>query len=161
MDGYSPVDIRIFRNRSSHEAQCASHRSPANALRAFGSDSSNARRCSMKINFLLATLALMVVGCGDKGGKTTNVVPPGAGSTTKVRPANVTSVKVALVDTELKFVVLDCTLVRMPKPLSKLQVYRDGEKVGELVTTSQVEEAFLVADISKGEIKVGDEARIE
>ncbi len=115
----------------------------------------------MKINFLLATLALMVVGCGDKGGKTTNVVPPGAGSTTKVRPANVTSVKVALVDTELKFVVLDCTLVRMPKPLSKLQVYRDGEKVGELVTTSQVEEAFLVADISKGEIKVGDEARIE
>lgn len=115
----------------------------------------------MKINLVIAMLALWAVGCGDKTGKPATVVPPGAGSTTKVRPASVTSVKVALVDTELKFVVLDCSLIRMPKPLSRLQVYRDGEKVGEVVTTSQVEEAFLVADISKGEIKVGDEARIE
>ncbi|MSR66189.1 MAG: hypothetical protein EXS24_02305 [Pedosphaera sp.] len=115
----------------------------------------------MKINILLAGFIVFAVGCGDKGGKPTAVVPPGAGSTTKVRPANVTTVKVALVDAELKFVVLDCTLIRMPKPLARLQVYRNGEKVGEVVTTNQIEETFLVADISKGEIKVGDEARIE
>ena len=67
--------------------------------------------------------------------------------------------KVALVDKKLQFVVIDFTYSRMPKDNLLFGVYRNGLKIGEVTTTAQTDDAFLVADINKGDIQMGDDVR--
>lgn len=79
-------------------------------------------------------------------------------------PANGQSVavgrgKVALVDKKLQFVVIDFTYSRMPKDNLLFGVYRNGLKIGEVTTTAQTDDAFLVADINRGDIQMGDDVR--
>lgn len=69
--------------------------------------------------------------------------------------------KVALVDSELGFIVVDFALSQMPGPEQKFYAYRNGSVVGEVITTGQADETFLVADINKGDIREGDIIRPE
>jgi len=69
--------------------------------------------------------------------------------------------KVALVDAELGFIVVDFALSQMPGPEQKFYAYRNGAVVGEVITTGQTDETFLVADINKGDIREGDIIRPE
>ena len=69
--------------------------------------------------------------------------------------------KVMLVDKELGFIVVDFTFSQLPPAEQKYYVYRGNQQVGEVITTGQVDETFLVADINKGDIRAGDLIRPE
>lgn len=70
--------------------------------------------------------------------------------------------KVMLVDQSLGFCVVDFMFVaKMPPAEQRYFVYRGNQQVGEIVTTSQTDETFLVADINKGDIREGDSVRPE
>jgi|TARA_B100001971_G_scaffold205064_1_gene222013 hypothetical protein len=69
--------------------------------------------------------------------------------------------KVMLVDRELGFIVVDFTFSQLPPAEQKYYVYRGNQQVGEIITTGQVDETFLVADINKGDIRAGDLVRPE
>ncbi len=106
---------------------------------------------------LIAILgAAFLVGCKFIKSGTEPVPPPKKGSVT---PAKSGVGKIALVDTELGFVVLDYTLQKVPRPELRLTVYRGSQKVGQVTTTRQSEDSHLIADIISGPIQVGDEAR--
>ena len=67
--------------------------------------------------------------------------------------------KVALVDAKLGFVVVDFTYSRLPTANLRFNVYRQGLLIGEVTTTAQKDNDFLVADINKGDIHKGDDVR--
>ena len=70
--------------------------------------------------------------------------------------------KVMLVDQALGFCVVDFMFVaKMPPAEQRYFVYRGNQQVGEIMTTSQTDETFLVADINKGDIREGDSVRPE
>ena len=69
--------------------------------------------------------------------------------------------KVAKVNDELGFVVLDFTFSRLPEANRRLGVFREGRRVGQLTTTAMSDDAYLVADINKGDIRLGDDVRQE
>ncbi len=84
----------------------------------------------------------------------------GGGVATQTSPAP-NHGKVATVNRELKFAVLDFALARLPGPDQRLGVYRNGARVGEVTTTRMVDDTFLVADINRGDIRQGDDVRPE
>ena len=68
--------------------------------------------------------------------------------------------KVMLVDQALGFCVINFMFVaQMPPSEQRFFVYRGNQQVGEIVTTAQTDETFLVADINKGDIREGDSVR--
>ena len=69
--------------------------------------------------------------------------------------------KVMLVDKELGFIVVDFTYSQLPPAEQRYYVYRGNQQVGEVITTGQSDETFLVADINKGDIRAGDLIRPE
>jgi len=58
-----------------------------------------------------------------------------------------------------RFVVLRFPGGRLPAVGQPLAVYRDGLRVGELKVTGPQREEHIVADITAGEVRVGDEVR--
>jgi len=70
--------------------------------------------------------------------------------------------KVMLVDQALGFCVVDFVFAaQMPPSEQRYFVYRGNQQVGEILTTAQTDESFLVADINKGDIREGDSVRPE
>ena len=69
--------------------------------------------------------------------------------------------KVASVNANLRFVVIDFALNRPPQADQRLSVFRDGQKVGEVKISSQARNSIVAADITAGEARVGDEVRGE
>ncbi len=69
--------------------------------------------------------------------------------------------KVLLVDKELGFIVVDFAYSQLPPAEQRYYVYRGNNQVGEVITTGQIDETFLVADINKGDIRAGDLIRPE
>ncbi|MBC8096818.1 MAG: hypothetical protein H7Y43_13495 [Akkermansiaceae bacterium] len=70
--------------------------------------------------------------------------------------------KVSTANNDLKFVVLTFPVGQMARPNQRLNIYRAGLKVGEVIATAAPEmrrEDSIVADITVGEAKVGDEVR--
>ena len=63
---------------------------------------------------------------------------------------------VSLVDKSLGFIVIDFGQSSLPPPMKKLPVYRGDQQVGEVTTTAQTDETYLVADINNGDIREGD-----
>ena len=67
-----------------------------------------------------------------------------------------------VVDRALGFCVVDFLFTaQMPPSEQRYFVYRGNQQVGEIVTTGQTDETFLVADINKGDIREGDSVRPE
>ena len=99
------------------------------------------------------------------GGDTNVTTPPAQGSQAKLGTTPVSYAqqgKVMLVDQSLGFCVVDFMFVaKMPPAEQRYFVYRGNQQVGEIVTTSQTDETFLVADINKGDIREGDSVRPE
>lgn len=69
--------------------------------------------------------------------------------------------KVASVNSDLRFVVIDFAMNTLPKVDQRLYVYRLGQKVGELRISGQMRNSIVAADIMSGEARVGDEVRSE
>jgi len=57
------------------------------------------------------------------------------------------------------FVVLQFPGGRLPVPGQSLAVYREGLKVGELKVSGPQREDHIVADVTAGEVRTGDEVR--
>ncbi len=135
----------------------------------------------LAIHILAATaVVLSVSGCGSFGGIGKDSTDPNGGftegpsngpsGTTKFPPPArgaekaITSGqgKVMMVDKALGFCVIDFLFIaQMPPSEQRYFVYRGNQQVGEIVTTAQTDETFLVADINKGDIREGDSVRPE
>ena len=78
------------------------------------------------------------------------------------KPSGTSQGKVMLVDQALGFCVVDFVFAaQMPSSEQRYFVYRGNQQVGEILTTAQTDESFLVADINKGDIREGDSVRSE
>jgi hypothetical protein len=67
--------------------------------------------------------------------------------------------RVASVNEAGRFVVIKFPLGRMPSLQSTLNVYRQGQKVGELKVTGPQKDDHIVADIHSGDCRVADVVR--
>jgi hypothetical protein len=67
--------------------------------------------------------------------------------------------KITKLDGKYGFVVVDFSSRVMPPVGTRVTVYRDGGPVGEIQLTEPTRPQFATADILKGELQVGDEAR--
>ena len=89
--------------------------------------------------------------------------PPSASKKTKppiVTPASGISGRVALVNTLLRYVIVDFSLSsQAPMPEQKMGVYRQGVKVGEIKISEQSQALNFAADITAGEVQMGDVVR--
>lgn len=64
-------------------------------------------------------------------------------------------------DPALRFVVMDFPVLKMPAVDQRLNVYRNGQKVGEVKVTGPRQETVIAGDITSGEARVGDEVRAD
>lgn len=69
--------------------------------------------------------------------------------------------KVAFVNPDARFVILDYSLSQMPPAGQRLMVFRKGMRVGEVRISGQPQSGFVAADITAGDIQTGDETRRE
>lgn len=69
--------------------------------------------------------------------------------------------RVAAVNDKLRFVVLDFGLSRVPEVEQRLNVYRHGQKIGEVKVSGPTINQNTVADILSGDVQVGDEVRAD
>lgn len=67
--------------------------------------------------------------------------------------------KVKSVNPTARFVVLSFPVGHLPTPDQGFSVYRKGLKVGEIKTTNQQLNEYVVADILQGDAEEGDEVR--
>jgi hypothetical protein len=134
----------------------------------------------MKIWILVVVLCVSLMpGCGTfKGDGKAKVQPPSNTGATAAQPPwggspnpptksgaqpvapKPSRGKVAHVDAALGFVVIDFTFSAMPPAGLRFGVFRNGLRIGEITTTKMVDEAFQVADINKGDIRMGDDVRL-
>ena len=82
-----------------------------------------------------------------------------APATPTAAPGNALVGKVALVNGTARFVVLNFPLGKMAQVDQRLNLYRNGAKVGEVKVSGPQREANIVADLVAGEAEIGDEAR--
>ncbi len=115
-------------------------------------------------------LALVLTSCAKKHrGAEGATFGPGPGATTAagakpgekliVTPEPGLTGKVAKVNPDGRFVVLNFPLGHLPPADQHLSIYRQGLKVGEVKITGPQLEDNIVADLIAGEARVGDEAR--
>ncbi len=98
----------------------------------------------------------------ETGGDTNVTAPPAQGKPGTALVSYAQQGKVMLVDQALGFCVVDFMFVaKMPPAEQRYFVYRGNQQVGEIMTTSQTDETFQVADINKGDIREGDSVRPE
>jgi len=66
---------------------------------------------------------------------------------------------VVSVNSALRFLVMDFPVRKLPVLEQRLNVYRNGQKVGEVKVTGPGRETTIAGDIIVGEVQVGDEVR--
>ena len=109
---------------------------------------------SMRLAFLTTVFAALLLGCKNPATDGRTVRTP-----VKVIPVNPIQGKVVLLKTDLNYVIIDFSLGRLPSPEQKLNVYRGGQKVGQVRISGQSVSVNFAADIVAGEAKVGDEVK--
>jgi hypothetical protein len=90
--------------------------------------------------------------------ETNEQVPPKSPSPI-VTPDNAVVGKVSLVNDAGRFVVLTFPLGQLPPAETRLYVYRQGLKTGELRVTGQQQDVNVIADIVSGNAQKGDQVR--
>ena len=108
----------------------------------------------MKLAAITFALACALAGCVAPKKDTKPPAPP-----PDVKPLTPILGKVLVVNTDLKYVVVDFALSRPPIPGDLFNVFRMGMKVGEVRINNLSTAANFAADITAGEVKVGDEVR--
>ena len=104
-----------------------------------------------------------IAGCASKHAPKFADLPdaskPTAGTKPIVKASTALTGKVVSFNTVGRFAVLNFPVLRMPAIDQVLFVYREGLKVGEVKITGPQREDNIVADITAGEVKTGDEVR--
>ena len=67
--------------------------------------------------------------------------------------------RVVSVNPALRFLVMDFPIRKLPVLEQRLNVYRNGQKVGEVKVTGPGRDTTIAGDIMLGEAQVGDEVR--
>ncbi len=117
------------------------------------------------VRAFVAILLAAWVGSGcSTGGPGARPTPPG--SATGPDPAEGVNRldervqgKVVEANARLRYVVMDFPLRRMPALEQRLNVYRDGQKVGEVKVSGPVRDTTVAGDVMVGEAREGDEVR--
>ncbi|MEI8064093.1 MAG: hypothetical protein WCH84_08520 [Verrucomicrobiota bacterium] len=110
----------------------------------------------MKLTLSILLLAVLT-GCATK--LTPPAKPPAGTGKKPTVQFTVSGAKIIHFDAKLKFVVLDYRSRAMPAIGTRLAVYRNGQRVGEVQITDPVRVNLATADILTGEVRIGDEAR--
>lgn len=76
-----------------------------------------------------------------------------------ITPVSAFAGKVVLVNAPLKYVVVEGVIGRLPPVDQSLNVYRDGQRVGVVIVSNQARGANFAADLTQGEVRVGDTVR--
>ena len=122
---------------------------------------------------MLLSCGLVVCGCAGKKSS-----PPATGPAAKAggpvwaplattatpattAPATGSAGRVLLVDPGIRCVVLNFPVGQMAAPDQRLNIYRQGAKIGEVKVTGPQREDNTVADLVAGEAQVGDEVRVQ
>ena len=99
-------------------------------------------------------------GCvGPNGGGAT--ADPGAAEDAYYQLDESVAGKIVLVNAAMQFVVMDFHLRRLPALEQRLDVFRAGQKVGEIRVTGPVREMTVAGEILSGNPEAGDEVREE
>jgi hypothetical protein len=106
--------------------------------------------------FLLA--AMIAAGCASRKEPP---IPRHPVAHELIRPLDAGTAKVLAVNERLRFVVLDYSLNPIPEFGRRLDVIRNGQKVGSLKVTGPVSGMTTAADLVAGEARAGDLARPE
>ena len=69
--------------------------------------------------------------------------------------------KVRAIHSTSRFVVIDFYLSRLPQIGQRMNLYRQGLKVGEVKISGPEMSQYIAADIVAGDAQVGDEVRVE
>lgn len=67
--------------------------------------------------------------------------------------------RIASVNNQLHFVVLDFSVARMPAVNQVLTIYRAGQKIGEVKVSGPAFDNNIAADLLSGSPQIGDEVR--
>ena len=117
---------------------------------------------------VLALAVLLTSGCAR--GKKEAAQKPAAAFTVKtmdgntnvvVTPVNSPVGRVASVNAQAKFAVINFPVGQLPAHESRLAVFHNGTKTGEIKITGPAQENFTVGDITAGTVLEGDEVRAE
>lgn len=76
-------------------------------------------------------------------------------------PSNALIGKVARVNAELRFVVVDFSFKPLPPVGNKMNIYRNGQKVGELKISGPSDGGNIAADLILGQAEPGDTVRTD
>ena len=116
----------------------------------------------MHLAILVCGLALLGVGCA----KTAPPTAPKSGLTGSpsptepiMSPAKTVAGRVSSVNNAARFVVLSYSFGFLPATDQRLNVYRQGQKVGEVKVSGPQQDTNTVADLISGNLQIGDEAR--
>jgi hypothetical protein len=117
----------------------------------------------MKIAIGLSCATLLLAGCAHNAPASNPSMSPGNAPPPRaiIKPDLQTSGQVAMVNSEARFVVLSFPPGPVPQPDQRLNVYRNGLKVGEVKVSGPQHENDTVADIVAGDVQVRDEVRSE
>jgi hypothetical protein len=102
----------------------------------------------------------LVTGCQNL--PPPEVIPPAEPPAAPIRltqPLDGVVGRVLTVNMRLRFVVLDYSLNTLPRIGDRLELWRDGNRVGLLKVTGPIRNATAVADIVEGEPQPGDQTR--
>ena len=107
-----------------------------------------------------AVLALLTSGCPKRGPHPSAL----AGSPSPTAEEMTVTVgtppaAITLVNSQYGFVVIDFLNRPMPGPGRRLEVYRDGKRIGAVRVTEPMRARFASADIVEGEPRAGDLVR--
>lgn len=116
----------------------------------------------MRIFILTLTAALAFTGCSlwpssPKHQKASSV--RNETSRPVVVPATSDSGKIASVNNNGRFVVMTFPMGSVPKPERRVNVFRNGMKVAEVLVTGPQRDSNTVGDILSGEAQVNDDVR--
>lgn len=114
----------------------------------------------LTIQLLLLSLALIVSGCAsNKEPKYADLPGVPTPDQPVVKSANAIAGKVASYNSIGRFAVLNFPVTQMPSVGRTMFLFRDGLKVGEVKITGPQKDDNIVADLTKGEARIGDEVR--
>jgi len=114
----------------------------------------------MRIMVLTSLLVvLLAVGCAGRKLDGQARPAPGATGSPIITPSSALVGKVISYVPQGRFVVLSFPIGRLPQLDQRLNVYRQGLKVGEVKVTGPQRDDTIVADVSAGDAAAGDEVR--
>lgn len=125
----------------------------------------NARPWAILRSAALALALLSMAGCLGRKSNSQPVVAeprqPDGRTNLAITPIPSAVARVVSVNAAAKFAVLSFPVGQLPAVDTRLSVFHEGRKSGELKVSGPQEDTFTVGDITAGSVQVGDEVRLE